>query len=212
MRFPWQRYYIKKASQSELAKRFDENYWMGITSDYGCSYLAHPPERLRYFGLLKDIILSREPASVVEVGCARGDVLKLLKEATVPVAGIDISPWAVEHRVIEEVRLGEAQHLPFPDKSFDLYFSHDVMEHIPAHEIPQVASEIRRVARRALLVISCRSLIDDIDPTHVSMMPIEWWEKQLLDGHFPMEIIEKPGQAQLNWPTAKRMWRRLWLK
>lgn len=211
MRFPWQRYYIKKRAQEELAKFFNEDYWMGRTSDYGYDYLNHPSWRLLYFENLAKEILKRNPTSVLEVGCARGDVLKFVREAGVPVAGIDISPWAVEHKVIREVRLGRAQDLPFVDKSFDLYFSHDTMEHIPADDIPIVAHEMRRVAERALLIISCKSLIDDIDITHITMMPISWWQERLCYDDFPVELIAKPGGVRLNWPTIKRMWRRLWL-
>lgn len=210
MRFPWQRYYIKDVPQDELVQLFDENYWMGRTSDYDCGYLIHPPWRLEYFKRLAREILERRPTSVLEVGCARGDILKCVKQSSIPVAGIDISPWAIKHRVVDEVYLGKAQEIPFPSQSFDLYFSHDVLEHIPVQDIPKVVLEMRRVSRRAYIIISCGSFPDDIDATHVTMMPLSWWQKQLGNG-FPLELVEKEGNTRWNWPTIKRMWRRVWL-
>jgi ubiquinone/menaquinone biosynthesis C-methylase UbiE len=92
-----------------------------------------------------------EVASILEVGCGQGWLLKDTGEAhpNARLVGIDMRPEALEfaRELVPrgEFLLQDAHELPFDDASFDLVICSDVLEHV---ENPAaVVGEIRRVSR-----------------------------------------------------------------
>lgn len=93
---------------------------------------------------------------ILDVGCGTGANLELLGQYGAA-EGVDISPAALAFcraRGLDNVRLGEAEKLPYPDETFDLVTALDVVEHLD----DDVAGlrEMRRVLRpggRALLFV-----------------------------------------------------------
>ena len=45
---------------------------------------------------------------------------------------------------------GTLEAIPWPDDTFDLVYSHEVLEHIPPESIPACLSELVRVSRGTL--------------------------------------------------------------
>jgi len=91
--------------------------------------------------------LERQPPHILDVGCGTGANLELLGRFG-QAEGVDVSPEALafcRERGLQSVRQGEAEHLPYPDESFDLVTGLDVVEHLD----DDVAGlkEIRRVLR-----------------------------------------------------------------
>lgn len=89
----------------------------------------------------------RPCAAILEIGCGRGPMMSALRERGLDVVGIDHDEalqrsWDRRGRVC--VATGTA--LPFPDRSFDLVLSFDVLEHIP--DTDAHLEEVRRVLRR----------------------------------------------------------------
>lgn len=91
-------------------------------------------------------ILAGVPAGarVLDVGCERGELLNVLKEAGCQVAGTQLSQgaadYAREHFGID-VFVGELQDAPFEAGSFDVILMINVLEHLPDPE-----SYLRRVS------------------------------------------------------------------
>ena len=76
--------------------------------------------------------LGKEHCQILDVGCGTGANLEMLAEFGEP-AGVDVSPEALafcKARGLENVRLGEAERLPYEDASFDLVTGLDVVEHL----------------------------------------------------------------------------------
>ena len=182
-------YYIKALPTLPLAQLYDASYWEGRTSNYEGGVLeqwgmvdGQPFDRLSYYRDLARRIAWKSPSSLLEVGCGPGLLLRELgRVSKIRLEGIDCSPWAVEHRVFPAVRLGFASDLPYEDKEFDLVFSHDLLEHIPVSHLEAVLTELARVGQRNYHIISCGSLVDDRDITHVTMKPIRWWRAFMPD-------------------------------
>ena len=92
---------------------------------------------------------------VLEVGCGRGDVLVDLARAGLRCWGIEPSRHMLDlgrtapGGGAPEVRLshGTADRLEFEDRSFDLVFSQQVLEHVHPEDVPRHFREAWRVLR-----------------------------------------------------------------
>lgn len=90
---------------------------------------------------------------VLEVGCGNGYVLSRYAAAGAEVDGIDITPTAVDlcrrrfalAGLRGSFREADAEHLPFPDDSFDCVCSMGVLHHVP--NTARAVAEIRRVLK-----------------------------------------------------------------
>ncbi|HBH96812.1 MAG TPA: methyltransferase type 11 [Candidatus Omnitrophica bacterium] len=92
---------------------------------------------------------------ILDIGCAKGFLLHDFRELLpgVEVAGIDVSQYALDH-AMEDVRpflrLANATDLPFPDRSFDLVISINVIHNLPEPLCRRAIGEMQRVSRRHL--------------------------------------------------------------
>src|SRR5436853_4320533 len=95
------------------------------------------------------------PASALDVGCARGYVVKRLRGWGIPAFGTDYSAYAVQSSP-DEVRSllaqADATALPFRDHSVDLVMCIETLEHLYPDAVPAAAKELARVSRRWLLL------------------------------------------------------------
>jgi ubiquinone/menaquinone biosynthesis C-methylase UbiE len=91
---------------------------------------------------------------VLEIGVGMGaDHIEWAKAKPRLLAGIDLTPRAIEHTrkrldiygLKSEVRVGDAERLPFEDRSFDLVYSWGVLHHSP--DTPKAVDEVFRVLR-----------------------------------------------------------------
>eukprot|EP00290_Baffinella_frigidus_P031122 CAMPEP_0180226798 /NCGR_PEP_ID=MMETSP0987-20121128/23708_1 /TAXON_ID=697907 /ORGANISM="non described non described, Strain CCMP2293" /LENGTH=262 /DNA_ID=CAMNT_0022190521 /DNA_START=73 /DNA_END=857 /DNA_ORIENTATION=- len=122
----------------------------------------------REVGLMTNVLLcpalwgdreASEPLSVLDAGAGRGIMVDWLRQGRAPRAvegvGIELSGVAVDSSPWPELKRngtlvqGSLDAIPWPDRHFDLVWSHEVLEHIPAAQMPTVAREIARVTSRA---------------------------------------------------------------
>ncbi len=90
---------------------------------------------------------------VLEVGLGTGSDLCRWVQAGASASGVDLTEASIElvrarldHRGLSaDVRVGDAECLPFPDNSFDLYYSWGVLHHTPDTEAG--IAEAHRVLR-----------------------------------------------------------------
>lgn len=135
-----------------IARGFGREYFDGDRMHGYGGYSYHPrfwQETVRRF---RDHYRLRENACVLDVGCAKGLMLHDFKMLmpSLTVAGIDISPYAIEHS-LETVRpflqVGNAKKLPYSDHSFDLAISINTIHNLPLGECREALAEIQRVSR-----------------------------------------------------------------
>lgn len=87
--------------------------------------------------------------SLLDVGCGRGD---LLHRMSVPfTVGTDLARRGLRH-LKRPGLVSSIFELPFPDRSFDVVLSAETLEHLPVDLLPQAAAEMRRVARKAVVI------------------------------------------------------------
>jgi SAM-dependent methyltransferase len=90
------------------------------------------PERCLHW--LRTVLAYRPPpARVLELGCAHGAFVALLRWAGYDAAGLEVSPWVVEfaRRTFGvPVYLGPVEQQPLPPASLDVIVLNDLLEHL----------------------------------------------------------------------------------
>lgn len=90
--------------------------------------------------------------NALDVGCGIGRLLSRLKRRCA-CAGADISFGALRRSQMKNVCVQALiQSLPFASKSFDAVLCTEVLEHIPEDLFPKAIAELRRVARKYILI------------------------------------------------------------
>ena len=152
-----------KAEAARIAREFGKDYWDGDRKvgyggmRYDGRWRKVADAMVRHYGL-------RPGARILDVGCGKGFLLYDFTQALpgVEVRGLDISKYAIENAK-EEVRPflseGHANHLPFPDRSFDLVVSINTLHNLQCFDLDRALREIERVgkAHKYIVVESYRS-------------------------------------------------------
>jgi SAM-dependent methyltransferase len=103
---------------------------------------------------LLEVLAGLEFTTALDVGCAEGFFMNAIRHRFgANVWGVDISTVAVakaHQRWNLPTAAAEATRLPFPDGSFDVVYSTEVIEHVLDPEL--MLAELRRVARGTVLV------------------------------------------------------------
>lgn len=189
----------------ELVPFFEADYfcWDGKSEPIGYAgqYTDFPDNRR-----LVQMILDRKPRSVLDLGCARGFIVKMLNQRGVPAWGIDVSRYCHETRVTENQVLGNIvdMHM-FDDKQFDLGVSFETFEHIPEKYLDKALAEVARVCERAFISCAYEESVTptDTDITHINIKPWEWWLQKLKPYGFELnERKSEPKQIPYSNPPA----------
>lgn len=141
------------------------------------------PKRLSWFkewadsiqGHLTDGMLN----SVLDVGSGVGQALDMLKKRGAKVVqGVEF--MKIQPKREDTMLIDGAHDLPFGTDAFDLVMCMDVPEHLILEEVPQILSEIFRVAHKMIRFEISHRLDRSVDPLHITVFPREWWLNQIL--------------------------------
>lgn len=141
-----------------ISKRFGMDYFDGDRRyGYG-GFNYHPRFWTDTVRLFRDHYGLAPDAAILDIGCAKGFMLAdfkiLMPQARL--AGIDVSPYAVEHahpEVKDVIRVGNAKDLPFRDQSFDLVVSINTLHNLKRPECIKALREVERVRRGPAFVM-----------------------------------------------------------
>ena len=88
-----------------------------------------------------------EGRSILDVGCGLGMYVRAMRRFSQDVHGVDIDAEKVAEarRDLPNIRLAPAEKLPYPDDTFDVVLSHEVIEHVVDDR--QVIAEAVRVLK-----------------------------------------------------------------
>ncbi|VTT99831.1 SAM-dependent methyltransferase OS=Geobacter daltonii (strain DSM 22248 / JCM 15807 / FRC-32) GN=Geob_0665 PE=4 SV=1: Methyltransf_23 [Gemmataceae bacterium] len=147
-----------KVHCSDVARRFDRDYWDG---DRRYGYGGYKYDG-RWSVVAQELVKTYSlPANarILDAGCGRGFLLhefqRLLPNCTV--AGFDVSDYGLE-TAKDEVRPFLFKHDardPFPHagQSFDLVISINALHNLPPQDVAKALAEMQRVARNQYLVV-----------------------------------------------------------
>lgn len=86
---------------------------------------------------------------VLDVGCAKGFLVKDLLVLGIDAYGIDVSEYALMHcerDVVGRLHVGSADRLPFPDGSFSAAISINTIHNLPRERCVAAVREMQRLA------------------------------------------------------------------
>ena len=159
---------------------FDRSYFESDNQNRGYRYEGYRNYAFHYktAEIIYNYCKKHNCSKLLELGSARGYTAKILESKGLDVIGIDISQHCYHTRVIKKFILYDITDIPYPfnDQQFDLVYSIAVLEHLPVDKIGKIIEEIARISRCTLHGISTTSW--DIDDTHQTIKPIEWWQKK----------------------------------
>ncbi len=140
-----------KAEVAELAIKFDYDYWDG-SRETGYGGYRYDGRWRKVADAMIETYDLRPGMRVLDVGSGKGFLLRDFKEAMpeLEVAGIDISPYAIEHTeesVKPFCQVADAKKLPFPDNHFDLVVSITTLHNLYLGDLWSAFEEIERVSR-----------------------------------------------------------------
>lgn len=113
------------------------------------AYRASTPEQRRTSDLLRLVPASGHLA--LDIGARDGHFSVRLARRYERVVALDLDMPAIDHPGVQCVQ-GDAARLPLPDRSADLVFCAEVLEHIPRALLARVGAEMVRVARGPIVV------------------------------------------------------------
>jgi ADP-heptose:LPS heptosyltransferase/2-polyprenyl-3-methyl-5-hydroxy-6-metoxy-1,4-benzoquinol methylase len=184
---------------------FDEDYFeRGVKSNWDRGY-TWPV----FAGLFRDTVafltsIFPEASSYLDIGCAKGFLVRTLREAGKECWGFDHSPWAIAHAeegVKPFVTLTSTDDVTF-DRQFDLLLAFEVFAHLSETQVLSFLSRARAWTRIGIVAtipsfaneeeeqVYQRSK-DDGDLAHITMRTRQWWHKTFLQAGWRQDPLHK---------------------
>jgi len=148
----------EKVHCSEVARRFDREYWDGDRR-YGYGGYRYDGRWAGVARQLCEVYHLPENAQILDVGCGRGFLLyeftRMLPNCSI--AGFDVSEYAIA-TAKEELRpmlsrQDAREVFPYPERSFDLAISINALHNLPPQDIARSLAEMQRVAKNQYVVV-----------------------------------------------------------
>ena len=137
-------------------------------------YVRCPVWLWRFARVADQIIRTLRPRRALDVGCAMGFLVEALRDRGVDAWGIDISHYAIQS-VRSDIKpyCEEIPILDYPSgRSFDVVTCIELLEHIPADDLPHVTAKIASLTDAILFSSTPSGYAEN---THVSVKSIEGW-------------------------------------
>ena len=99
---------------------------------------------------IKKIYKLKNNAKILDIGCAKGFLVKDLVDIGLDAYGLDISEYAIKNShkdVAGRIHLGNANKLPFKDNTFDFVISLNTLHNLEKNDCKVALKEITRVSK-----------------------------------------------------------------
>jgi SAM-dependent methyltransferase len=147
-----------KVHCSEVARRYDFDYWDGDRK-YGYGGYRYDGRWAVVAKALIEQYKLPSNARILDVGCGKGFLLFELKKLlpAAEIVGIDISDHALSDAKPEVKpflrKLRAQDKYPFADKEFDLVFSNTTLHNLYVFDLKKAAREIERVGKNKYICV-----------------------------------------------------------
>jgi SAM-dependent methyltransferase len=129
-------------------------------------------------------------AQVLDFGCAKGFVVRALREYGMQAYGYDISRYAVEN-ADPTVACFVGDTLPVLRATYDWVLAEKVLEHIPKKDVVRTLLVLHEISKHGVLAVipladRAGFIIpkERLDKTHVTLESPRWWVDRFRDAGF----------------------------
>ena len=105
---------------------------------------------------IKKIYKLKKNAKILDIGCAKGFLVKDLIDLGFDAYGLDISEYAIKNShedVVGRIHLGNAKKLPFADNTFDFVISLNTLHNLEKKDCKVALKEIVRVSKKSFIQV-----------------------------------------------------------
>lgn len=152
------RSFEKNPEDIKIARRFDKEFFDG---DRKTGYGGYQYNEKYWTTVVKDISKFynlNSKSKVLDVGCAKGfmvfDMINYLNNENI--YGIDISEYAIDNgkqEIIENLYVGQAHDIKFPDNFFDLAISITTIHNYDIDGVKSCLKELNRVSKKSFITV-----------------------------------------------------------
>lgn len=182
----------KRASGAIYNADYYEN---GAAKGVSCykNYSWRPDVTLPVCSKYIEFLNLKKGDSVLDYGCAKGFIVKGLRQSGINAKGFDISEYAVSHAP-NDVKPFLTNNFSF-DKKFDWIISKDVLEHVEKNNLQTVLTEIKNNSNNSFIIVPLgkngKYVVpeNELDITHKIREPIEWWKDQFKKAGLSVEDV-----------------------
>lgn len=202
------------AQRAVSADHYDEEYFADDWREAGNRYDVETRRRVenRNPRLITEVF---SPERVLDLGCGPGFLMLFLHELGVDVRGVDFaasSKSLAPPEVRDRISIGEVTEPHFPERSFDLVISREVLEHLSVIQVRRAVEQICRASSRFIYVTTRfhpapADLLDfttdfETDPTHITLL-----SKDFLRCLFVLEgFRRRPDlESRMDWADKQRV-------
>ncbi|PIP12347.1 MAG: hypothetical protein COX49_06140, partial [bacterium (Candidatus Stahlbacteria) CG23_combo_of_CG06-09_8_20_14_all_40_9] len=174
---------------TEVDSEYDENFYKRLEDENYVTYIESA----------KKLVLSTFPEKddeICDIGCGRGFLVKALQEeGYTKTIGIEISRWAVEHKVTENVYLKNIDD--FKENQFKVVSLIDVLEHLKKDELQPFLKVVARITKDYIVCsipFYPGNLFDFFrEPDHKIFERRKWWDEEFKKiGFYPWVLLKEP--------------------
>ena len=189
---------FKSKDVIQIARKFGKEYFDGSRMfGYGGYYYDG-----RWKKVVNDFInyYKLKPGDkVLDIGCAKGYLVKEFLDKKIDAYGLDISQYAIDNS-IEEIKkylsVGNANYLPFEDNSFDVVISINTIHNLDIEECALAIREIERVKKKhSYIIVDAYRTVEekqrmyDWNLTAKTIMSADEWAKFFRDNNYTGEYF-----------------------
>lgn len=146
---------------------------------------------LSFFCLIKAAHLKKN-SRVLDFGCGIGNHVWALRKLGMDAYGIDSALSAKKHcQCPSFCHYTSNKKLPFPDRYFDLVYSHEVLEHLSPKKLKSCLEELQRISKGCMIHmigVKEKGPIVTKDKTHLIIENESWWKNKFLQMGYKVKI------------------------
>jgi len=140
---------VRTSEHVRISRQYGQEYFDGDRAygyggyHYDGRWIPVAQDIMSHFGL-------GSGARVLDVGCAKGFLVKDMVDLGLDAYGLDVSAYAVRNCPVEiagRLQIGTADRLPFADATFDAVISINTIHNLDRQKCVHALSEIQRVSR-----------------------------------------------------------------
>jgi len=181
----------KKSGQIYKPGYFDKEFFEGKTGKKGGDRIRVTPTGLGVVRGVIDVLCAVfHGKSFIDVGCGVGWFVKFLKEKGENACGVELSQYAVDNAVTDDITQGDILDLHFIEEKYDVVLCWNVMAYLMEKDLKKAVESLKHVSKgHIVLGIVTTEVLERLPhgrPGRLTVKPWDWW----------IALFEKHGLTQ----------------